>query len=104
MFCGPESRKLYRENQTEFPVLIVQEVQAAAAHVLQVTTRQLAALGGVTAEAAAEGLHCRALGSYCRGKEATGDVDMMIVPGNSWSHICIRCVFSLPHSCEILDT
>jgi hypothetical protein len=74
----------------------MQEVQAGAAVVTEVATAALAALGHVSLAAAAQGLHCRALGSFCRGKAATGDIDMMIVPGDHLSHVCIRCAL---HAC-----
>lgn len=75
----------------------MQEAQAAQGAVRAVVEEQLALVAGVPREQAAAGLHCRALGSYCRGKAEIGDVDIMVVPGDPLSHVCPRC--SGPGNC-----
>lgn len=69
----------------------MQEVQAAQDVVRGVVEAQLARVAEVAAETARSGLHCRALGSFCRGKTETGDVDIMVVPGDHLGHVCPRC-------------
>eukprot|EP00892_Ulva_mutabilis_P008549 jgi/Ulvmu1/6066/UM027_0044.1 len=65
-----------------------EEAKAAQDAVAEVVTRQLAAVAEVSPARAAQQLHCRALGSFCRGKVETGDVDMMVVPGDHLGHVC----------------
>lgn len=86
--CAPGSVQIV--SWTEVCVAVLQEVQAAENLVREVAIQQLAQIANISAVRVSEGLHCRALGSYCRGKEATGDIDMMVIPGDALSHICIR--------------
>ena len=73
----------------------MQEVTAAQALVEEVVVCQLAEVAGVPQTRARVQLHCRALGSFCRGKAETGDVDMMVVPGDHLADVCTRCVQAL---------
>jgi DNA polymerase beta palm len=50
----------------------------------------ISAIYGCALKDACEGLHARALGSFCRGKDATGDIDNMVIPGDNFADLCPR--------------
>jgi DNA polymerase beta palm len=72
----------------------VQEVLAGASQVTEAVKRQIQSLTGCSEALAGQGLHSRALGSFCRGKESTGDIDMMIIPGDATPAVCCKALLA----------
>ena len=68
----------------------MQETFAGAQVVCAAAAQQVAELCGCSLEAAAVGLHARAMGSFVRGAETTGDCDCMIIPGDAFDALCPR--------------
>jgi hypothetical protein len=49
---------------------------------------QIERLCRCSADSARRGLHARPLGSFCRGAKTTGDIDVMIIPGDHLPWVC----------------
>lgn len=69
-----------------------QEVHRIEGIVAEATARQIGRLEGCSGAAARAGLHARALGSFCRGSATSGDIDMMIVPGDAFARLCSQAL------------